>query len=317
MTDHNLEQRDAWREAISSPLDIAAFHPLSSTFGVELAAVSSGGATPSHDTDHYLAVRLGRLQETIVTSLAAADLPPRFEEHAYAMFVADGLGGEGSSVRASRLALSTLAHLAIQYGQWNVRVEPSTTVDIIGQTEFLYREINGAVRAAKRANGPLADLATSLTAVYIAGAHLFFAQVGHSRAYLFRRGELTQLTTDHTLEQMRLEGLTPTLLDQSKRDQQHVVTETIGGRHDAPEVVVEHVQLWTGDRVLLCTNGLTDVVSEDRIADVLASQRRPIEECRRLVELALEAGAPDNVTVLLGDYSIPSSARGPTVPIAG
>jgi protein phosphatase len=250
----------------------------------------------------------------MVTSLAAADLPPRFEEYAYAMFVADGLGGEGSSARASRLALSTLAHLAIRYGKWNVRVAPDTLTDFIDQGEFFYRQVSGAVRDASQADGLLADLATSLTAVYISGADLFFAQVGHSRAYLFRRGALTQLTTDHTLAQLRVEGLTPTLLEQSKRDQQHVVTQTIGGRPDGPDVVIEHIQLWTGDRLLLCTNGLTDPVSEDQIADVLASRRRPTEECRRLVDLALEAGAQDNVTVLLADYWIPSSAKSPTGP---
>jgi len=304
MTDDHPDRDDEWRGIVSGPLEIAAFQPLSSAAGLDVAAVSSCGKAQSYNTDHYLAVRLGRFQETMITSLAAADLPPRFEEYAYAMLVADGLDGEGGGARASRLALSTLAHLAIRYGQWNVRIGPGTVAEVIEQGEFFYRHVNDAVRDARRSDLQLAEMATSLTAVYIAGADLFFAHVGHSRAFVFRSGALIQLTTDHTLEELRLDALTPTLFDESKRDQQHIVTETIDGRPRGPDVAIEHIQLWTGDRVLLCTNGLTDVVSADQIADVLAAQRSPTEECQRLVDLALAAAAPDNVTALVADYRI-------------
>lgn len=292
------------REAISRPLDLPIFEPTSSTMSVELGAVSSCGKARSHNTDHYLAIRLGRFQETVVSSLAAADLPPRFEEYAYAMLVADGMEGEGG-VRASRLALSALARLAIRYGKWNVRVGPDTASEIVEQGEFLFRQVNDAVRDASQSNLRLPDMATSLTVVYMAGSDLFFAHVGHTRAFLFRNGELIQLTTDQTLEQMRLDSLTPTLLEQSRRDQKHVVTETIGGRPLSADVRIQHVQMLNDDRVILCTNGLTDVVNVDQIADVLAAHRRPAEECQRLVDLASAADAPDDVTVVVADYSLP------------
>jgi PPM family protein phosphatase len=294
---------DEWRVIVSRPLDIPAFEPLSSAVGIEAAAASSCGKARSQNTDHYLVVRFGRLQETMLTSLISADLPPPFEEYAYAMLVADGLDEEGGGARASRLALSTVAHLAIRYGKWNVRIGPDNIAEVVEQSELLYREVNNAMRDASRAEIRLADMAASLTAVYIAGADLFYMHVGHSRAYLFRNGVLIPLTTDHTLEQLR-QTHKPTLLEQAKRDQAHVLIETIGGSPSGPDVTIEHVQLLTGDRVILCTNGLTDVVSEDTIADVLASQRRPAEECQRLVDLALAAGGLDNVTALVADYWI-------------
>jgi protein phosphatase len=306
MTDDQPDQANVVRKAISRPLEISAFRWPSSAARLDLAAVSSCGNVQLRNTDHYLVIRLGRLQETLVTSLAAADLPSRFEEYAYAMCVADGLDEGGGGVRASRVALSALAHLGIRYGKWNVRVEPDSAIDIVDQGEFLYRRVNDAVRDASQADGRLGELNTSLTAVYIAGDDLFFAQVGHSRAFLFRDGTLTQLTVDDTLEQLRLQSMTPASLEGSKRDQEHIVTETIGGRAGGPDIVIEHVQLWDGDRVMLCTNGLTDLIGADQIADVLASHRRPAEECQRLVDLALAAGAPDNVTVLLADYWIPA-----------
>src|SRR5262245_1107967 len=302
MTNNQPLRDDEWRAIVSRPLDIPAFRPLSSAVGIEAAAASSSGKGRSQNTDHYLVVRFGRLQETMLTSLVEADLPPPFEEYAYAMLVADGLDAEGGGARASRLALSTVAHLAIRYGKWNVRIGPDNIAEVVEQSELLYREVNNAMRNASRAETRLADMAASLTAVYIAGADLFYMHVGHSRAYLFRNGVLIPLTTDHTLEQRRREAHKPTLLEQSRRDQAHVLIETLGGSPTGPAVTIEHVQLSSSDRVILCTNGLTDVVSEDTIADVLASQRRPAEECQRLVDLALAAGGPDDVTVLVADY---------------
>jgi len=290
---------DENRETIARPLEVERFQPLSAEARIDVAAASACGKLQRHNSDHYLAIRLGRLQETMISSLPETDLPPRFEEYGYAMLVADGLGAEGVGVRASRVALSALAHLAIRYGKWNVRVTPQNTPEIEQQLGFLYRRVHDALTRARRADFKLADMATSITAVYIAGGSLFYAHVGHSRAFLFRNGGLTQLTTDHT-EQRRPE--TPRVR-QSKRDLTHIITETVGGRLAAPDVALEHFHLWPGDRVLLCTNGLTDVVGEDRIADVLAARRRPKDDCRQLIDLALAAGGPDNVTVMVGNYS--------------
>jgi PPM family protein phosphatase len=299
-----LPHRDEhWREIVSKPLPSNVSQPLPSGAGVDVAAASCCGKARSCNTDHYLVLRLGRLQETIITSLAAADLPPRFEEYAYAMLVADGLAVESGGARASRVALSALAHLAIRLGKWNVRVDRDSWADVVEQGELLYGGVHDAVRDASRADPRLADMATSLTAAYVAGSDLFVAHVGHARAFLFRLGALTQLTTDHTLDTLRLNAQKPTLLEQLNRDQQHVVTEAIGGSYGSPDVVIERTALWSGDRLLLCTNGLTDVVSEQAITDVLTARRRPAEECQQLVDLARAAGAPDDVTVLVCDYS--------------
>ena len=300
---------EGWRAAVASPLDLPAFHPLSSTAAIDVAGLSMCGRLQRDNTDHFLAIRLGRLQETLATSLSAGDLPPRFEEYAYAMLVADGLGAHGTGARASRLALSTLAHLAIRYGKWNVRVGADSASDIIEQGEFFYRQVSDAMAQAARADFRLADMATSLTAVYIAGADLFFAHLGHSRAFLFRNGVLIQLTMEHTLERLisasaalrraRLEARRPRASEQRTSE---VATEAAGPRQDAPEVSIEHVQLWSGDRVLMCTDGLSEVVQEERISEMLAAQRSPAEDCRRLVDLALSSGATDSVTVVIADY---------------
>jgi len=296
------------RAAVSSPLDLSAFHPVPSASAIDVAALSIGGTLQDENTDHYLAIRLGRLQETLTTSLSEGDLPPRFEEYAYAMLVADGLGAHGTGVRASRLALSTLAHLAIRYGRWNVRGGVDQAAEITEQGMFFYRQVNDAMMNAARANVRLVEMATSLTAVYIAGADLFFAHLGHSRAFLYRNGVLIQLTMEHTLEQLisvsaalrraRLEARRPRI----HGAETGAARDAAAKQADTSDVAIEHVQLWSGDRVLMCTDGLTSVAPEDRIADVLSSQRSPSEDCRRLLDLAAASGATDSVTVLIADY---------------
>jgi PPM family protein phosphatase len=322
------DQRDSspteWRAALSRPLDPPAFQPVSASIGLEVAGLSVSGKTQEQNTDHFVAIRLGRMQETLTASLAEADLPPRFEEYAYAMLVADGLDGDGTGGRASRFALSTLAHLAIRYGKWNVRIGPDTASEVVAQGEFLYRQLSDAIIQASRADSSLAGMTTSLTALYVAGADLFFAHVGHSRAYLFRNGVLIQLTMDHTLERLisasaalrrvRLEARRPHGTEPSTPEVPRAVPDALGSRGNGTEIAIEHVQLWAADRLLLCTNGLTDHVREDQIADVLAGQRRPADDAQRLVDLALANGATDSVTVLLGDYWIRASQEAPEAP---
>jgi len=306
MTDNADPQ---WRPAVAEPLEADSFRPLSASVALEIGAASMCGAQRAHNTDHYLVLRVGRMQETLATSLAAADLPPPFEEYAYALLVADGMGKQGAGTRASRVALSALAHVAIRFGKWNVRVGPESAGDITAQADFFYRRMNDALLRARWGEFHLTDMATSLTALYIAETDLFFAHVGHSRAFLFRRGLLTQLTTDHTLQQQRQGAVGPSALEGASSDLGHVVTETIGGRATGPNVSIEHIKLSSGDRLLLCTNGLTDVVSDDQIADTLALQRRPRDDCQRLLDLARAAGSPDDVTALVADYRLRAEPR--------
>jgi len=131
------------------------------------------------------------------------------------------------------------------------------------------------------------------------------AHVGHSRRYLFRNGILVQLTRDDTLEEHRATSQHPIRLDRTVEDVRHVVTHAAGAG-DGGRVVVEHFRLADDDTLLLCTNGLTDVVEDEAIADTLASRRTPGEQCDQLVDIALVKGTTDNVTVVIGNYHIPS-----------
>ncbi len=300
------EANDARRLVLSPLLDVGDYRTLSSSVRMELGATSRRGRLRPRNEDNYLAVRLGRSQEVLDTTLADRDVLPRFEEYAYALLVADGLGETGIGSLASRVALSTFAHLALHYGRWNIRMDRETADEVMERAQRLYEGVNDAVRRHALEHDERQGMATTLTAAYSAGDDLFIAHVGHSRAYFYRKGKLTQLTVDHTIaERMARSPVLHPLQPTAVHDLRHILTDAIGGGRNLPEIAVEHLRLEDGDRLLLCTNGLTDVVDDDRIADVLACRRRPQEDCILLADMAVEGGSDDDITVMLADYRIP------------
>lgn len=302
------EDRGAARRAALSPiLGGDEFKPLSSSVRVTVGARSHQGVLRQRNDDHYLVVRVGRQQETLATSLSSADVPAPFDESGYLMMVADGLGEGGAGSVASRVALSTIAHLGLHYGRWNVRIDAATASQILARAEWFYAQADAAVHTRAASSPALKGMTTALTAAYSAGDQLFVAHVGHSRAYLFRDGKLESLTRDHTIQRHLADTGRPASVERRAQDLCHILTDAVGAPGGHPMVEVEQFELVNGDVVLLCTNGLTDMIDNDRIAEVLARRREPGEQCATLVELANRAGGGDNVTVVLAEYHIPSS----------
>ena len=184
---------------------------------------------------------------------------------------------------------------------------------MLHRAEWYARQADQAVYLRGRHEAGLAGMAATLTTAYSAGDDLFVAHVGHSRAYLFRDGGLKRLTHDQTLDRNDQRG-TAAGGDRAFRDLQHLLTDAIGMRVDGPLVEVEHCQLRDGDCVLLCTNGITDVVSEDQITEVLTVRRSIREQCCELVEMARRFGSEDNSTIVAAEYQIPAALQRPAVP---
>ena len=196
-------------------------------------------------------------------------------------------------------------HIALHFGQWNLRIDAQTAAEVLERAEWFYRRVDEAVTRHGQTQPALSGMATTLTAAYSAGNDLFVAHVGHSRAYLFRDGALTQLTHDQTVQRQVNDTGRPAPVDRGTRDLRHILTDTIGGPSGVPLIHVEHFRLMNGDIVLLCTDGLTDMVPDAEIADALALRRQPDEQCQALIDAALDAGGEDNITALLGQYEIP------------
>jgi PPM family protein phosphatase len=280
------------------------FPPLSSRVDVEFGAHSCPGTLHSINEDHYLIVRLGRHQETVKTSLPSGMIENRFEEQGYAMVVADGIGGSDGGEAAGRMAITTLLHLVRYLGKWNLRIDEQLAHEIMQRAEQFYQHIDVAM-AQSGPNSPQ-GLQTTMTAVFGAGRDAFFAHIGHSRAYLFREGQLMRLTHDHTVGGQSRRGVVARLVDVNAlaRDLKHVLTQTLGTGSAVPTIDIERFQLDDGDVVLVCTNGLTDMVLEDTLAEVLGSSRSPDEQSRALVDRAIDAGGEDDATALIAQFHV-------------
>jgi PPM family protein phosphatase len=151
----------------------------------------------------------------------------------------------------------------------------------------------------------LRGMATTASTVLLKDDHkAIVAHVGDSRIYLFRDNELERMTNDHSWveEQMRAGLLSP--LEARQHPWRNVVTRALSGGED-PEVDVKEVALQPGDRLLLCSDGLSSVVTDERIEEIMRAQPVPTEACQALVDEANGAGGPDNVTTLILQIDAP------------
>jgi protein phosphatase len=283
---------------LPSPLDSP---PPSVEVEVKAGARSRSGRVSSVNRDHYLVLRLGRSQETLLTSLPAGAVPQRFHESGYGLVVANGVGGAGEA--ASRLAISTLVHLAVYFGRWHLRIDEVIAEEVMDRAERFFRSIDATLLRATRDGAR--DLRSTLTAVFTAGTELFFAHVGHSRAYLFRDNELMQLTRDQFLDRSRPGSAAVTHISDRTTRPRRVVTERLGEPGPgAPRIDIERCGLLNGDVILVCTNGLTDVVDDTHIADALRSERSPDDQCQALMDLVEGAGGADDATAVVAHYHL-------------
>ncbi len=200
--------------------------------------------------------------------------------------VADGMGGAQAGEVASRIAVETFEQGLPDSGSPEERL--ATRV----------REANAQIYERSRADRGRAGMGTTLTAAYVDDTHVAIAHVGDSRAYLFRDGTLQRLTQDHSLvdELVRRGKLTEE--QAAEHPQRSIITRALG-----PEPDVE-VDTWTyparaGDVVLLCSDGLTSMISEDRVRAILAEHDNLDEAGDELIREANEAGGRDNITVVL------------------
>jgi len=211
--------------------------------------------------------------------------------------VADGVGGNEGGEVASRIAVETFAAIVPGMVAGNDRNGPSSR----GNSEFdallsAVERANSAIREEGMRRPEISGMATTLTALLFKNGRAFLIHVGDSRAYLLRSGELRQLSSDHTLvsEYVRDGLLTPEEAHVSPY--RHVITRSLGsGEEAAPDTAAQAVQ--AGDVFLLCTDGLTEMVSDKEILDILAANAP--KAAQKFINAANRAGGVDNITAVV------------------
>jgi protein phosphatase len=281
-------------------------HSFSTLVQVDLAALSHQGLVRPNNQDRYLVVRGGRFLHTLMTNLEEGLVPHEFGDTVYAMAVADGMGGMAAGEVASRLALSTLVSLVLDTPDWIFSQEEPQVERLLKRSARRFRDVNEALVEETRRDPKLAGMGTTLTLAWSFGADLFITHVGDSRVYLLRQGALHRLTRDHTLAQALVDAGTISPQEVSTHRLRHVLTQAIGVGEEGGKPEVQHLGLADGDRLLLCTDGLTDMVDDETIASELQGASADVA-CRTLLDLALARGGRDNVTVVVAGYRIPAT----------
>ena len=270
---------------------------------VDLGAQSHQGHVRDSNEDHYLAVRFTRSLETVLTNLSEGVLPKRFDDTAYGMLVADGMGGMAAGEIASRTALLRLLELVAQTPDWIMRMNQlENAATVMRRMTLRYRQIDDELREQGETNPSLHGMGTTLTVAATLGADLFLSHIGDSRAYLFRGDKLHQLTKDHTLAQALIDAGIAGADDTVTRAMKHVLTAALGSTGERTDPQVQRLHLTDGDQLLLCTDGLTEMVADNDIAAVLTNASSSKAACQALIDLALAGGGKDNITVVLARY---------------
>ncbi len=202
--------------------------------------------------------------------------------------VADGMGGHAAGEVASAVAIAALAPLD----------QDSPGADPLDALRRAVDDAKAHLRDMVAGDAALEGMGTTLTALLWAGTRLGLVHVGDSRAYLLRDGGLSQITHDHTLVQALIDEGRLTAEEARYHPQRSVMLRTLDGREVELDLSVREVR--AGDRYLLCTDGLSGVVSEATLRDSLLLAD-PQEVVDRLVELALRGGGPDNITCVVAD----------------
>lgn len=281
--------------------------PPSAMVEVDIAGMTHAGHVRTNNEDHYLCVRIERSLKTMMTNLIGGSLPERFDEVAYGMLVADGMGGYAAGEVASSMALVKLIELATETPDWVMRMQRRENADRVMQrmTER-FRIIDSAMRVQAESDPSLLGMGTTLTVAASLGADLFVGHLGDSRAYLFRNKGLYQLTHDNTLAQELIDAGIARAEDTATQAMRHVLTAALAAG-DQADPQVQRFHLSDGDQILLCTDGLTGMVRDETIASTLNDADSANAACQNLINLALAAGGSDNITVVLARYRFPDS----------
>ncbi|HEX5030541.1 MAG TPA: protein phosphatase 2C domain-containing protein [Candidatus Eisenbacteria bacterium] len=271
---------------------------------VDIAALSDRGKRREANEDAYSVFRVGRFAERLDSSVPESELPSFYDARALAIGVADGMGGHAAGEIASRDALVELMRLALKKPRWMMNLDDPETrereiQDFFDRTKTYLAGVHAAILDEGTQDPVKRGMGTTFTLAYLVGLDLFIVHVGDSRAYRLHGGALTQLTRDHTVAQRLADSGVIRQENVATHPERHRLTQVIGGSGGWIRGETHHLRLEAGDTLLLCSDGLNAVVSDEEIAGCLTGAGSSQEACRDLVSRTLSGGAPDNVTVVV------------------
>jgi len=218
-----------------------------------------------------------------------ADEQSVFQRAGRLAVIADGMGGYEGGQEASRLAVETVRHV------YETKFDSNPQATLVAALGVAHNTIQRYAEEHPQLHG----MGTTCTAVSIVGRQLSFAHIGDSRLYLIRGDQVSRLTRDHSYVGRLVESGIVRSEDAETHPQRHILTAALGsGRDLVPDTPEHPVELELGDVLVLCTDGLWSLINEHELANNTRSVA-PAQACQQLVQMALERGGPDNVTLIV------------------
>ena len=264
---------------------------------IDAYGVTHVGHRRGENADHFIVASLHRAMRVHATSLAPDAVPPMSSDsRGYLLLVADGVGGLARAREGSEQATDAIARFLLEMGEVTYPLDEDGEAIIVERLRGFVHHVHDALREEFEQNR--AGAATTITIALAMWPRCFIVHAGDSRCYRMRDGRLELMTSDQTLAQALIDAgaLKPDAEPVARL--KNTLVSAVGSSQLDVQIVSE--QLRATDQWLLCTDGLTRHVTDDEIAARLRQPGRAEEVCRDLLQLALDRGGEDNVTVICG-----------------
>jgi serine/threonine protein phosphatase PrpC len=266
---------------------------------LDVYGLTHRGKVRTTNQDHFLICSLRKQMLVHLTSLSGLEqMPVLAERLAFLAVVADGVGGSAGGETASRVAVEAITRYIAESVQCYYSSHGESDDVFLASLQAAAAQCHEDLLELGRDQPELEGMATTLTLWLGVWPRAYLLQVGDSRCYLLRDGALTQLSRDQTMAQELVDAGVMARAEAGRTRWAHTLSSAIGGRQTVP-IVTRLEQQW-GNVGLLCSDGLTRHVSDDRIRDRLRGMTSARQVCEDLLQDALDDGGTDNITILVG-----------------
>jgi protein phosphatase len=259
------------------------------------------GKVRTSNEDQFLTAVLTKALQVRQTSLRQPQVQYGAPQ-GWLYLVADGVGGHRGGEQASAMAVNAVETFVLDALNWCIHLRKAGNEQILTEFQTALKQADDALVREGDRHPELHGMATTLTLAYYFDGQLFVAHVGDSRCYLIRKDSLYRVTRDHTLVAQMVERGVLEPEEAARHAYRHVVTNVVGGSDHGVQVEVHKLVPEPGDRLLLCSDGLTEMVTDAEILSILTAAKDPESASERLMKRANDAGGRDNITVVVASF---------------
>jgi PPM family protein phosphatase len=293
MAAHDSETMDDVKPAAAAAKYFV--HAATADLSFDFGAATHKGLRRAENQDHYIILRRTRTQQLLFTNVPTEELALPADE-SYAMAVADGMGGTGCGSLASQIAIKSAWEIAGRATSWIMKLQNLNSAELGERVEGFVYLMQQAFVHEFTANPQFGNSGTTWTSAYFVSGFAVVAQIGDSPCFLWRDGTMRRISVDHTIEQEFISaGVAPDIAGKFS----HMLTRCLGCESQNARPDVHFLRLKPADQLLICSDGLTDMVAEPKIAECIDNSANAQAACDALIQLALDGGGRDNITAVL------------------